>query len=233
MKRATIIVLGVVIAGLLLAGCSSIGTSKQGSKPAPATTTSNQGGTVLFKEDFSNPDAGWDNIQNDTRTIGPAGGAYRIYLKNKEDFVMVWNTKNPGMQHRDNAVIEVDAKKAGGHDMSYFGLSCRIKDERNYYDLVIGADGYYSIGKVTNGESKLLYESEEGKFSDAINKGNASNHLRADCIGDTLALYANGQKLVEVKDSEFREGYLGLEAGSPKAGGGTDILFDNFVVKQP
>lgn len=232
MKKVTIIVLGAVIAGLLLAGCGSIGASKQGSKQAPATTANNQGGKVLIKEDFSNPDAGWVSEQNDAYTTGPAGGAYRIYVKDKEYTANVWNPENPGMQHRDNAVIEVDVKKVGGPDRSYFGLICRVKD-RNYYDLVIGADGYYSIGKVMNGEFKILYGSEEGKFSDAINKGNAGNHLRADCVGDTLALYANGQKLVEVKDSEFREGYLGLEAGSPQSGGGTDILFDNFVVKQP
>jgi hypothetical protein len=68
--------------------------------------------------------------------------------------------------------------------------------------------------------------------TDAIHQGSALNHIRADCIGDTLTLYANGVKLAEVKDTRFPKGDVGLIAGTYDAPG-TDIRFDDFTVYQP
>jgi hypothetical protein len=67
----------------------------------------------------------------------------------------------------------------------------------------------------------------------AVNQGAATNHIRADCIGDTLTLYVNGTQVYLVTDSTFGSGgYAGLLA---RANGtsGVDILFSNFVVSKP
>jgi hypothetical protein len=45
--------------------------------------------------------------------------------------------------------------------------------------------------------------------SDAINQGPAANHIRADCVGSTLGLHVNGQKLIEVEDSSLTQGNVG------------------------
>ena len=68
--------------------------------------------------------------------------------------------------------------------------------------------------------------------SEAIQQGGAQNTIRADCVGSTLSLYVNGQKLDEVQDTEFASGDVGLIAGSFDTPG-TDIHFDNFVVTKP
>jgi hypothetical protein len=68
--------------------------------------------------------------------------------------------------------------------------------------------------------------------SDKILKGDATNHIRADCVGDTLTLYVNGEKLAEAKDSDFTSGDVGLMAGTFDQVG-VDIRFDNFVVSRP
>ncbi len=68
--------------------------------------------------------------------------------------------------------------------------------------------------------------------SDSINLGNASNLIRLDCVGSTLTLYVNGEFVGETVDSSIGAGDVGLYAGTFSVPG-TDILFDNFVVREP
>jgi hypothetical protein len=68
--------------------------------------------------------------------------------------------------------------------------------------------------------------------SEAIQQGAATNTIRADCVGSSLSLYVNGEKLDEVQDTEFGSGDVGLMAGSFDTPG-TDIHFDNFNVTKP
>ena len=58
------------------------------------------------------------------------------------------------------------------------------------------------------------------------------NHIRADCIGNELTLYVNGQQVATATDSEFTGGDIGVIAGTFSTPG-TDIHFDNFVVTRP
>jgi len=58
------------------------------------------------------------------------------------------------------------------------------------------------------------------------------NHLRADCIGNTLTLYVNFNEVASVQDSDFATGDVGVLAGA-FAEAGVDVLFQNFVVIQP
>jgi hypothetical protein len=70
------------------------------------------------------------------------------------------------------------------------------------------------------------------QYSDTIQKGQASNHLRAECIGQTLTLTVNGKKLAEAQDTDFSAGEIGLTAGAYNTPG-VDVSFDNFVVYKP
>ena len=69
-------------------------------------------------------------------------------------------------------------------------------------------------------------------YSGAIIKGVAINHLRADCLGNTLSFYVNDIQIALTDDADFTEGDVGLLAGT-FGEGGLDLLFDNFVVLQP
>ena len=70
------------------------------------------------------------------------------------------------------------------------------------------------------------------EYSEKIQQGNELNVISADCIGSTLALYVNGTQLISVKDDSFSSGDVGLIAGTFDTPG-TDIHFDNFIVRQP
>jgi hypothetical protein len=60
----------------------------------------------------------------------------------------------------------------------------------------------------------------------------AVNHLRADCIGDTLTFYINYNQVASVQDTDFPNGDVGLLAGAFSQPG-VDVLFDHFMVMQP
>ena len=69
------------------------------------------------------------------------------------------------------------------------------------------------------------------EFSEAINQGFANNHIRADCAGSTLRLYANEVLLLEVVDTSLTYGDVGLVVGTYTEAG-TGLIFDNFEVRK-
>lgn len=192
-----------------------------------AAPTSPAGGAeVLFQDDFANSSSGWDRIDEAGGITDYADGVYRMVVN--EENTDIW--ANPGLDFTD-VHIEVDATKVSGDDNNDFGLICRYVDRENFYFLIVSSDGYYGIGKVVAGDQQLI-ETESMPPSEDINQGNATNHLRADCVGNKLTLYVNGEFLAEYEDSQFSSGDVGLIAGSFDVPG-TEIHFDNFVVLKP
>ncbi len=207
-----------MISVLVLAALAcSFGTDSE-SEPLPEG--------LLFKDDFSDTSSGWDRVDVSDGITDYADGVYRIYVTTES--MDVW--ANPGLNFTDT-IIEVEAAKGGGPDDNDFGVICRYEDASNFYFFIISSDGYYGLGKVLDDEQILLGE-EELLPDDAIKTGHVTNDIRADCVGSTLTLYANGTQLVSVQDSSFTSGDVGLIAGTFDTPG-TDIHFDNFVVRQP
>jgi hypothetical protein len=181
----------------------------------------------LFQDNFSDESCGWEDIFNDETGISDYDqGGFRLRV-DQEQFDY-W--ANPNVSFSD-VVIEVDARKIGGPDDNDFGVICRYVDNQNFYFFIVASDGFYAIGKSVSGDYTYI-GSDFMEPTDAVLGGDASNHLRADCAGSTLRLYANGNLLKEVTDSTFTSGDVGLIAGTFDTPG-TDILFDNFVVRAP
>lgn len=185
-----------------------------------------QPSNVLFEDDFSDTSSGWDRVDEPEQTTDYADGVYRILVN--EENTDVW--ANPGLSYND-VRIEVDATKVGGSDDNDFGVICRYQDVENFYYFVISSDGYYGIFKTVNGE-QMIIGTENMPESDAIKLGNTTNHLRAECVGNKLSMYANGVKLDEFEDTDFTSGDVGLIAGTYDTPG-TEIRFDNFKVLKP
>lgn len=182
-------------------------------------------GAVLFKDDFSSPDSGWERTKYAEGIMDYDGGAYRILVNARQtDF---WSTPRKDF---GNVRMEVDAGKLAGPDENRIGLICR-SDGKSYYFFLISSDGYYGIGIFTKGQTVLLGQSQM-QYSDKIKTGTNVNHLRADCNGDALTFYANGFQLAQVHDPNLTHGDVGLLAGTFD-NPGVDIVFDNFVVVKP
>lgn len=182
---------------------------------------------LLFFDDFSNFDSGWYSNGDPSAVAEYDGGGYRIVVTQKDS--AVWAV--PGRLFT-NVRIEVDADKESGDDDNIFGVMCRVQgstDTANFYLLMISSDGYYGIAKRVNGGVMALVGQEKMQFSEAINLGTGSNHVRADCVDETLSLYANGVLLVEVVDGDLSTGQVGLLAGTFSVPG-TNILFDDLAI---
>jgi hypothetical protein len=181
---------------------------------------------VLFQDDFSDPSSGWDRVNVEAGVTDYLDGAYRIFVNTSDSDVWA----NPGLKF-DDVYIEVDATKIGGADDNDYGVICRYQDSDNFYFFVISSDGYYGLGKVSQGKQRLL-GMDSMPPSEVIKKGNVTNHLRAGCVGNTLSLAINDELLIEEADPDFTSGDVGLIAGSFSEAG-VDIHFDNFVVIKP
>ena len=87
----------------------------------PAFEEEAESGEVLFQDDFSNPDSGWDQMMGfDGETNYKSNEVYRIFVN--EVGRDIW--ANPGLNFKD-ARIEVDATKVDGPDKNDFGIICR------------------------------------------------------------------------------------------------------------
>jgi serine/threonine-protein kinase len=180
-------------------------------------------GGLLYQDDFSDPESGWAEYEVDgIMNYKPA-----THLVDIPD-TLFWTT--PGLWYTDVS-SEVQAEKVSGPEDNVFGLVCRYNDDENFYFLVISSDGFYGIGKLSDSVTTLLGE-QNMQYSQIIHQGETVNIIRADCIGSTLTLYANGTRLAEAYDSDLSEGEPGLIAGTFGTPG-TNIVFDNFLVAQP
>ncbi|MEA4909477.1 MAG: hypothetical protein VB089_17790 [Anaerolineaceae bacterium] len=183
-------------------------------------------GQVLFSDDFSDPQSGWETwSENGSMVIYQDGGLRILVNQPQYDY---WS--RPGKRYADTR-LEVDAVKLAGPDNNDYGLICRHKDRDNYYAFLIGSDGYAGVLKVYQGVYTLLNH-QTLEFQAAVNQGPAMNHLRAECIGSTLSMYINEQKVFEVQDQDMIEGEVGVIAGAYDQPG-VDVIFDNFAILQP
>jgi len=206
---------------LLLLTALTLACSLGGKPPA----ASNEPG-VLFSDDFSDTSSGWDRQTTSEGITDYADGVYRIYVNDTN--VDYW--ANPGESFTD-VRVEVEATKAGGPDDNDLGVICRYVDIDNFYFGLISSDGYAAIGKVKDGEQVGL--SSDGMDPvEGINLGTATNRIRLDCVGEALTLFVNGTQIASVTDPDFTAGDVGPMAGTYDLAG-TDIHFDNFVVRQP
>lgn len=225
MKKTRIITLLAFVLLFTLA-CSMFSSTPAVEAPAVEAPASN----ILFQDDFSDPNSGWDRNDWESGITDYNNGSYQMLVKVPS--YDVW--ANPGKSFDGDVRVEVDATKVAGDFDDDYGLICRYSGEPsapNYYYFIISSDGYAVIGKVTEGSNEYI-SSEKMTPSDAINQGMATNRLRADCIGSTLTFYVNGQQAASASDSAFTSGDVGLVAGTfdiPSA----EFSFDNLVVSKP
>ncbi len=219
-KKMQLLSIGIllILVSLACSAVDSLGSSDTGQQGPPPG--------VLFQDDFSDTSSGWDQVNMEEGITDYENGYYRIYVNTDE--TDVW--ANPGLNFTDT-VIEVDATKVGGPDDNDFGVICRYQDVENFYFFIVSSDGYYGVGKVVGGEQELI-GMDQMYPDESILQGNTTNRIKADCVGSHLVLHANGTKIADVEDTTFSSGDVGLIAGT-FAEPGTDIHFDNFVVRKP
>lgn len=190
---------------------------------APSDTPTGIPNTI-YEEDFAD-ETGWFTADEDEFIFEFANDGYRI--TNQLYNASVWSIRDVDEQ---DVRLEVDARRTEGPENGLYGLMCRQEDDENYYAFLIGAENIYAIAKMEDGEYETL---KEGTVPAGVLRGGSQmDRIRADCVSDSLTLYANGQQLAQVDDDDFSNGAVGLVAKtSPDPG--LEVLFDNFAIIRP
>lgn len=179
-----------------------------------------------FADNFSQPPSGWGIKKQDGGIVEYLDGGLRFLVNEAgSDLWSVAGKKFSDVQ------IEVDVQKRSGPENNHFGIICRYVNKYNFYMLVASSDSYYGIAKLKDGKYSMI-GMEQLQYSEVILPGRATNHLRADCVGNSLSLHINGLELVEVLDVDFDRGDVGLIAGT-YGEKGVEIIFDQFLAKPP
>ncbi len=219
----------LIFAIATLSACQSIQSAATwlGLRPESEARNAPQSlGIVLFQDDFSDPNSGWDRVRDGESIQDYEEGSYRFSISRPAWYY--WST--PNLKFSD-VRIEVQALDASADSLNAFGVICRYQDAGNFYFFSITTDGYFGASKFENGLETYLGQGTMDS-SPAIVQGAGSNHLGVECLGDRLRFFVNGAPLLEVRDSSFSNGDVGLIA-TLLEGTASEVRFDNFSVVAP
>lgn len=157
-------------------------------------------------------------------------GRYRVDFRAGRNAALTWGA---GGEAYEDVVIEVSAEQLGGTDDNLYGVGCRMVESddgsMSGYVLLVSGDGHYGIAELSRNSLNFLLEWHQ---SDAIHTGAAQNAIRAVCVDDYLAVYANGTFLGDVTDRRYiRPGQVALVAGVTSEGR-ISVAFDDLVVSE-
>ena len=208
------IVLAYLVAGALVSGCG----------------TSIKSGKVLLTDSFDNPAAGRLSSQSDDPAVeqGYIGGEYRVRLSSsaKPLRVVAANSVFANLQ------VAVDARLAEGTEGRSIGVACRMKPKDGtaqfYALLTVPATGRFALSNFDGYQWVHLVPFQS---SEAVRRGNASNHLELTCVGSTIIARINGTEVASAQDGTYDSGYVAVvvdrDEGIPLEG-----RFDNLVVRE-
>ena len=123
-------------------------------------------------------------------------------------------------------MLEVDATQDQGPSNNSYGVLFRSEDDEHFYRFGISGDGFYFLDKFVSDGWVTIIDWTESPY---INRGQASNRLRATCTGSQITLHVNDQHLANITDDSYDHGDIGLFAAS-FAEPNVHITFDNLKV---
>lgn len=121
-----------------------------------------------------------------------------------------------------------------GKNSQYVSLFCRYDPDRGWIEFNVAGDGTYSIYAFDVSDNDYHLINNGG--STAIKIGKQTNEYIAECIGDEIALYVNGQEVIIMTiPNAYRfldEGYAGFSVGSASS---TPVIVDVnwFGIEEP
>ena len=182
-------------------------------------------GDLPWADDFSDTTSGWLAESDASAEVKYHDGVMRIFIKMPNS--LAWASAE---REFSDLRLAVEATQAGGPDDNEYGVIVRMQDPGHFYLFSISGDGYYQVSKYDDDGRIVL--GDDWLASDAIHIGTETNLLEVVCQGTVMTFFVNGTQLVEIKDSSYSRGDVGLYAGSffePDV----DIHFDNLRVDSP
>jgi hypothetical protein len=188
-------------------------------------------GVVIFREDFTDPGTGFPAGEDSGTRSGYINGTYQLLFKRAATTWQGGTTPSIAVIRVEADVTVVDAPGptlAGLACVSGQGEASTI----GYFFLISPRDGGYSID---DGESVIAVDRRPG----AVRTGpGATNHVVGHCTGSVagrparMVMFVNGRKVLETNQPDGFTKFNGFLVVGIAREGGTDIRFDNLVVRR-
>jgi hypothetical protein len=206
---------------LMVAGCSPPESQQPGTSSSANAQSPTAKAEVLFEDDFSNVESGWEREHEDYQTTDYGDGVYTIAF---HDTGLITRVAYPG-EEIENGRVEVDARTTAG-TTGVFGLYARFT-----------GDGFLRCVINDRGEAALDAPSYEDYVvpspvltpHPAVTSG--VNRIAMSFVGEEVACSVNGVEIGRVEDPKPSAGALGLVASNEE--GTFAVEFDDFFVTRP
>ena len=119
--------------------------------------------------------------------------------------------------------------QSSGESLGMYGIIFRSQDYLNHYYFHVSDQGYFRFGKKIN----ELIDIIPWTNSEIISGQAEENKLTVTMEGDRILAYINDQQVVDLRDSTFQSGGLGLIAGSPAEFNSYHAAFDQVSIEAP
>ena len=177
----------------------------------------------LAMEERFDAQGGWLGYAGDELYMGARDGAYIIDIRGSQ---YVWSQHESALA---DSVMEAEFEQLSAYNHNAYGLACRLDPAnkgRGYYFLISG-DGHASI-RYSDGHA--LQAVAPAQRVAAIKRDSQSNQLRAVCIGDYLALWVNGELVMQARDRRSSRGAPGIAGMMAYEGKRLTVSVDNLRI---
>lgn len=180
-------------------------------------------GALMFSDSFDAPD-GWDQYDSGDIQVVIENGSFRFDVPSGGYYL-----SRDGREHTD-IILEVTARILSDDRSNGVGIICRAQPDGDGYYFLIGNDGSATIRRGQDREADPLVAWTR---TNAVRTGNASNTLRAACIGQTLALWVNGEFIGSTTDPLYSSGQTGLVGVTTRRGDRLAVDFSGLYGYTP
>jgi len=167
-------------------------------------------GDATWKDEMTEV-GNWPTSTDDYMSVSYENGALKITALSETNGWRIASTES-----LENAYIEATVKMGTCTETDGYGIIFRVPEDTGYnrgYLFGITCDGRYSLRTWDGltGENGLMKSLKVLTISDLINKGkDQTNRLGIMAIGNRLIMYINGEKVDEVSDDAYSEGFFGI-----------------------
>jgi hypothetical protein len=191
--------------------------------PTLSPTATKEVGWII-KDDFSKVTDAWYMSSGGNWEMGYARGGY--YMSVLENNVEI--TSSQSWLKIDDTRVIVDVYKENGK--GYWGISCRETVASSYYTIFITSDGDYGYGETRTGRVDLKIM---GNSKEILTGHREVNQIMAECRGNHLRLFVNGEFIFQVEVKGIGPGWVGMMVGTMYEQEKVTVIFDNIEIWGP
>ena len=179
---------------------------------------------ILYEDDFSDPNSGWESYRAFDGVLDYEDGAYRLHADAAYQTFWVFYTGNYA-----DLVLEAEARYLDGPQSNSYGVLCRYSSNPlAFYAFLINVQGQAQIALWSDGSLAILQSASFEPRDFNVEP----DFLRAACIRDQLSLAVNGELLIELEDASLAQGDFGMLI-SNGAEGATTAQIEHLTLRLP